>query len=98
MSHCRIGKISLKSGGTIHRLPGVERDDAQKLLIDRAAMISGFYKPGEIHGYVVFAWDKNGFNSLGYYINSEGFIGRRLLPSFISDALREKMIEEGDWG
>lgn len=98
MTGCRIGKIKFKNGGTIHRLPAVERDDAQKLLVDRAATIAGFYKPGEMHGYVVFGWDKSGFNSIGYYINNEGFIGRRLLPSFIADALRERMIEEGDWG
>ncbi len=98
MSGCRIRSVKWKSGGEVRRLPAVERDEAQKLLVDRAAMIAGFYKPGEMHGYVVFAWDKNGHNSIGYHINHEGFIGRRLLPSFVADALRERMIEEGDWG
>lgn len=98
MSGCRIGKILLKSGGTLHRLPVVERDEQQKLLVDRAAMIAGFYKPEEMHGYVVFAWDKEGYSSVSYYINQDGFVGRRLLPSFIADVLRERMIEAGDWG
>lgn len=61
-------------------------------------MIAGFYKPGEMHGYVVFAWDKQGYNSVGYFINHEGFVGCRILPAFVADALRERMIEEGDWG
>jgi hypothetical protein len=98
MTGCRIGKVKLKSGGIIHRLPTVERDEPQKLIVDRAAKIAGFYKPGEMHGYVVFAWDKDGYSSVGYFINHDGFIGCRILPSFISDALREKMIEQGDWG
>jgi hypothetical protein len=90
--------VKWKSGGEVRRLPTIERDDAQKLLVDRAAMIAGYYKPGEMHGYVVFAWDKRGFNSIGYLINQEGVIGRRLLSSFVADALRERMITDGEWG
>lgn len=98
MTGCRIGKINLKSGGTIHKLPAVERDEPQKLMIAAAAKTAALYKPGELHGYVVFAWDKNGYSSVGYHINHDGFIGRRILPSFIADVLRERMIRDGEWG
>lgn len=97
MSGCRIGKVKLKSGGEIHRLPTMERDDAQKFLMDSAAKAASFYKPGEMHGYVVFAWDKEGYSSTAYYINHDGFIGCTVLPAFVADALRRKMIEAGDW-
>ena len=98
MTGCRIGKVKLKSGGTIHKLPTVERDEPQKWLIDSAAKVVGIHKPGEMYGYVVFAWDKDGYSSVAYYINHEGFIGRRILPSFVADVLRERMIRDGEWG
>jgi hypothetical protein len=98
VSGCRIRSVKWKSGGEVRRLPTTERDEAQKMLVNRAAMIAGHYKPGELHGYVVFAWDKQGFNSVGYFIDQEGLIGRRLLPSFVADALRERMIVDGVWG
>lgn len=97
MNGCRIGKIKLKSGGEIHRLPALQRDEPQRLLVERAAKLAGYYKPGELRGYVVFAWDKDGFNSLGYYIDKEGPVGVTMAPSFVADALRRRLIEEHDW-
>lgn len=95
---CRIGRIKPKAGGaTIRQLNLTQRDEAQKNLVDRAAIISGFYEPGEIHGYVVFAWTKDGYTSIGYMISQEGVVGARLLPSFVADALRSRMIQDGDW-
>lgn len=98
MTGCRIGKVKMKSGGEIHRLPVAERDEAQQSLMSAAAKVSGFYKPGEMHGHVVFAWDKEGYSTVGYYINYDGFIGCTVLPSIMADALRRKMVESGDWG
>jgi hypothetical protein len=99
MSGCRIGKIKMKAGGgEIHRLPVIERDDVQKMFVDRAAATASMYAPGDLHGYVVFAWDKDGNNTVGYFIDHKGFVGRRLLPSFVADALRDRMITDGQWG
>ncbi|TCL70649.1 hypothetical protein [Rhizobium sp. BK251] len=98
MSGCRIGKVKLKSGGILHKLPTVERDEPQKQLVDCAATISGFHEPGELAGYVVFGWDRQGLSSIGYFIDRPGLVGVRMLPSFVADGLREKMIETGDWG
>jgi len=98
MTGCRIGRVKLKGGATVLQLPPLGRDEAQQKLVSRAAMISSFYKPGEIHGYVVFAWAKDGASSVGYYINHDGVVSSRMLPSFTADALRDRMIIEGDWG
>lgn len=97
MTGCRIGKVKLKDGAEIHRLPSVQRDEPQRYLIDRAAMISGFYKPGELHGYVVLAWDKFGNKSVGYFVDKDSVVGLTMLPAFVADALRRRMIEDGDW-
>lgn len=97
MAGCRIGKVKLKSGGEVYRLPTVERDEAQKYMIDRAAMIAGYYKPGEMMGYVVFGWDRFGNKSLGYFVDKDSIVGLTMLPSFVAGSLRRRMIEDGDW-
>jgi hypothetical protein len=48
-------------------------------------------------GYVVMGWDKDGFHSVGYLIDPKSVVGRTMLPSFVADALRRRMIEDGDW-
>jgi hypothetical protein len=98
MSGCRIGRVKLKGGAELYRLPTKARDEAQRNLVDRAARLAGYYEEGEIGGYVVFAWGKNGRSSIGYFVDQDGVVGLRMLPSFVADALRERMIEEGDWG
>lgn len=97
MSGCRIGKVKLKGGGELHRLPTIERDEAQTYLVNRAAMIAGYYKPGEIMGYAVLAWDKFGNKSVGYYVNEKSVVGLTMLPSFTADAIRRRLLEDGDW-
>lgn len=97
MSGCRIGKIKLKAGGEIHRLPTIQRDEPQQKFIDRAAMISGYFKPGEIMGFVLMAWDKEGHHSVGYYVDRQSVVGMTMVPSFAAETLRRRMIQDGDW-
>lgn len=97
MSGCRIGKIKLKAGGVIHRLPTVERDDFQKRFISAASAISSHYKPDEMCGYVVMAWDADGAYSLGFRIHDDSVVGPTMLPSYVADALRRDLINTGSW-
>jgi hypothetical protein len=96
-SGCRIGRVKLKGGAELHRLPTPERDKAQRAIMRAAAMVVGFYKPDEIIGHVVMAWAKDGSYSIGYRVGDDGPVGFGLLPSFVADALRRRMIEEGEW-
>jgi hypothetical protein len=98
VSGCRIGRVKLKAGGEIHKLPVPERDEVQRNIVSRAAMIAGFYEPGELVGYVVFGWGRDGTSSVAYLIDENAMVGVRMLPSFVADAVREKAIEVGDWG
>lgn len=99
MTGCRISKVRLKAGGAeIQRLPIADRDEAQKCLTSCASMISSHYKPGQMAGYVIFAWDGKGCSSIGYHWNDKSNVRARLIPSFMADALRDRMIEDGDWG
>ncbi|CDN96076.1 hypothetical protein [Agrobacterium tumefaciens] len=97
MPGCRIGKVKLKAGAEIHRLPAIQRDEAQKRFVERAAMIAGFYKPGEIVGYALMVWDKDGNHSVGYYLDEQSVVGMTMAPSYVADALRRRMLEDGDW-
>lgn len=98
MSGCRIGKISLKSGGIIHQLPVSERDDIQKAIVKMAVSTAALYRPGELNGCVVFAWAGDGTTATTFKIVPETSIASVLLPSFMADALRCQMIESGEWG
>jgi len=97
MTGCRIGRVKLKGGAELHRLPIPERDAAQRGILRAASMVVGFYQPDEIVGHVVMAWAKDGSYTLGYRVGHDGIIGLGLLPSFVADALRRRMIEEGEW-
>lgn len=97
MSGCRIGKIKLKAGGVIHRLPVAERDEFQKNLMSAASIIIGHYAPDEVRGYVVMAWDKGGAYSLGFRVHDDCTIGPTILPSYVADALRRDLINNGSW-
>ncbi len=97
MSGCRIGKIFPKAGGIIQQLPIIERDDVQKAIVKMAVDTAALYKPGELNGCVVFAWAGAGSTSCAFTIVEDTLIGSRLLPSFMADALRARMIEAGEW-
>lgn len=97
MSGCRIGNIYPKSGGVVRQIPVAERDDFQKGIVSLAATTAGLYEPGEIEGCVVFAWASDGSSATSFKMKEAGAIASILLPSFIADALRAKMIESGEW-
>lgn len=97
MSGCRIGNVKLKAGGEVYRLPSLQRDEVQQTFVQRASMISGFYKPGEIVGFALMAWDRLGHHSVGYYVQEGSVVGTTMVPSYVSDAIRRRMLEDGDW-
>lgn len=98
MTGCRIGKIFPKAGGIIQQLPIGERDDVQKAIVSMAADTAALYKPGELNGCVVFAWAKDGSTATTFKIIPDTSVASVLLPSFMADALRCRMIESGEWG
>lgn len=97
MSGCRIGKIRMKSGGEVYPLRAPRRDENQKAFIDRIAKMLRYYKEGEMVGYAAISWNAGGEYSTCYYISEESPVGFGLLPSFLADAMRRRMIEEGQW-
>jgi hypothetical protein len=81
----------------LHRLPSPTPDEGRDNLIRFAAKTASFYKEGEMVGCVVVAWAKDGYYNTSYYFSKDSPYGHGMLPSFLADALRRRMIEEGEW-
>jgi hypothetical protein len=96
MSGCRIGKIKFKSGGEVHRLHFIERNDEERSLMRAATIMLEHFKDGNA-GHVIVMWDKDMAYSVGYRIGDDAPMNRALLPNFVADAIRRRMIETGDW-
>jgi hypothetical protein len=97
MTGCRIGKVKLKGGAELHRLPILDRSEAQAGLSSASTVIINDFKAHEMAGYVVLGWAFDGHYSSGYFIHKDSPVGVGMLPSFVADALRRRMIGEGDW-
>jgi uncharacterized protein YbbK (DUF523 family) len=97
MSGCRIGKVMLKGGATLHRLPSSDKDEVQASMIRMATNIATNYRKDEMAGCVVIGWGKDGSQSCGYRFHMDGPFGPTMAPAIIADILRRRMIESGDW-
>lgn len=97
MSGCRIGKVRLKGAATILPFRQTERDYLQDCLIRNAAQIANFFAAGEMDGYVILGWDKNGVYTKGCRLPFEGAIGLTMFPSWIADVMRRDLIASGNW-
>ena len=95
---CRIGKVTMKEGGAvIYLLPPLERTEAEERIVLAASSVAD-YLGEELVGYVVVGWAADGHYSNGYYINNEKSpVGLGMMPSFVADVLRRRMIEAGEW-
>lgn len=98
MTGCRIGRVTLKGGAQLLRLPVKEHGEVQSKLCDASATIADYFAPDEMAGYVLVGWAFDGAYSTAYMIHAESIVGPGLLPSFVADALRRDMIECGQWG
>ena len=96
-AHCRIARVRLKSGCIVERFPDAKSDDLQKRIIDHARKIAGNFKQGEMAGFIVMGWDREATYHLGYYNSASCVVGQTLWPSWVADALRRQMIENGEW-
>jgi len=97
VSGCRIGRVRLKGAATILPFRQTERDDLQDSIVRTAAAIANTFKAGEMDGYMILGWDKDGAYTKGWRLPFEGAIGMTMLPSWVADIIRRDFIEEGVW-
>lgn len=87
-AHCRIGKVTMKGGASLHVLPTVKRDSASDTLVRWAAQAAddGF------DAYGAVAWQRDGDSWLTTSTFwSRGAIPHSVIPVMAEEALRSSM-------
>lgn len=94
-THCRVGRIKLKSGGAeVRVLHAAERGELNDKLVEHAGIIAGLFpKDDEMMGFVVVAWGRDGGFSRGTRIHRDSQVGETMIPSFVADVLRRDTME-----
>lgn len=99
MSHCRIGKVRMKSGGAEIRLmrrglPDPNGENWQGKIVEHARMCAGHSTDAApLVGFVVLALFGDGSHSVGHrYDPDRSPIPRRLLPAYVEEILREEIV------
>jgi len=90
----RIGRVRFKNGADVSILRRPEVDELQQDLMRDAGIISGYYKPGDIDGFFIVAWDRDGGYSIAKRISGNG-LGGTLAATFVSNVLQREITETG---
>lgn len=94
-AHCRIGRVRLKAGGaelklfrqTPAMIGHVELTHSARVMVDQ-------HFPEEPISFVLLAWSDSGQFSVGWHHREESAIPRTLMPSYMAEVLRRRMITE----
>lgn len=98
MSGCRIGKIKLKSGAEVRRLPTAAQPDAMKRgLVEAAVDTNALFGAGEVGSYAVVAIGMGGAMVVSFGFREACPIGATTLPAVAADAIRRELIARGFW-
>lgn len=97
-SVARIGRITMKAGANVVRLPLPQHDKNKSDFARHAREIGEMIQPGELTGWVIVAWREDGSYIDGFLVGGERSpVGPGMAPSFVADVLRRRMILEGCW-
>lgn len=94
MSGCRIGRVKMKGGAEIVKLPTAHRDDVQRDLVDWAVQYAKSYEPGEMHGFIMIVWDAERTQSVAYLAKSS-FVHGSNAPAFAAEETRRALVAQG---
>lgn len=94
MSGCRIGRVKMKGGAEVVKLPTPRRDDVQRDLVGWAARYANSFKPGEMHGFIMIAWDAETTQSVAYLAKSS-FVHGSNAPAFAAEETRRALVAQG---
>lgn len=94
MSGCRIGKVKMKGGAEIIRLPIPHRDELQRGLMDLASHFTKSWEPGELHGYILIAWGADKTQSI-VQIDKATIVHVSSAPAFAAEEVRRALVRQG---
>jgi hypothetical protein len=96
MTGCRIGRVKIKGGADLTILERPEVSDVEDSMLAAArAHVGGLDQPTA--GYVVVTWSEDCSHMTSYQVSASSPISHTMLPSFVADAIRRLMVENGDW-
>lgn len=80
------------------RLPLPQHDENKSAFARHAREIGEAMQPGELVGWVIVAWRDDGSYIDGFLVGGERSpVNAGMAPSFVADALRRRMIQDGGW-
>ncbi len=88
----------MKEGGAvIYPLKGKDRNEGHRVLLSHASMICDWVPAKEMAGWAIVGWGFDGTSTCGYKVHQDSVVKPSLIPSYISDVIRRRMINEGEW-
>ena len=94
MSGCRIGRVKMKGGAEIVKLPTAHRDDVQRRFMDMAGHFARSWEPGELHGYIMIAWGADTTQSV-VDITKSTVVMASTAPAFAAEEVRRALVRQG---
>jgi len=91
MTHCRIGKVTLKAAPDLVVLKN-HNDFSPKLMSYARHLCDKFAR--DTDGFVILCWDSEGSYDIGYSIGKK-IITPSLMPSWVHDILMREVTELG---
>jgi hypothetical protein len=97
VTHCRIGKVTLKGGAQLQIFPTKLNPHGESYpgrLIAHAKMVAGYEKPGsDLIGFMVIGFFSDGSHSSGVRWDVERSpVPRRMMPGYAAEIVREELL------
>lgn len=94
----RIRNVRLKGASNVTVLRAPQANPDRDLMLDHGRALAHWAPPGKVAGWHFIVWDENGrYNQAYRFDPQKSPIGNTLAPSFVADALRRSIIEDGGW-
>lgn len=92
----RIGRIRFKNGAELRVIPSADEQYAERAFsaLDRSlGHVKQLYE-GQLDGYALIVWDKDGNFNTFRHAAGRGIVGKNTMPVFVAEALRRDNCED----
>lgn len=92
-THCRIGRVRMKSAPHLEVIPFSPRDVGLAERMEVNTQEIGALMP-DMAGYAIVAWDFQGYFTRAMRMHRESQVGPTMVPSFVAEVLRRDLTED----
>lgn len=90
MTHCRIGKVTIKPVPRI-----VPKEPMKHALMNAAKSIASQCPEKNMGGYFICTWQADGTYWTGWEFTEKSVVANALGPSFVAEAFRRDLVNRG---